>query len=144
MARRRPQREPAAESAAAPARRRSALLDTRIIHCGDCLDPISSEPRPSALYVAKRCQGSGSGLLPKLPDACVDRLRLWHRFPTRDSNSNRNYQVFWGGRSEPLAEASGPLPAFEDRHASTQAYIDYMQPRCVELTRVLRVRCRQK
>ena len=28
--------------------------------------------------------------------------------------------------------------AFEDRHASTQAYIDYMRPRCVELARVLK------
>jgi hypothetical protein len=26
----------------------------------------------------------------------------------------------------------------EDRHASTQAYIDYMRPRCVQLARVLK------
>jgi DNA modification methylase len=28
--------------------------------------------------------------------------------------------------------------AFEDRHESTRAYIDYMRPRCVELARVLK------
>ena len=28
--------------------------------------------------------------------------------------------------------------AFEDRHASTQAYIEFMRPRCVELARVLK------
>ena len=28
--------------------------------------------------------------------------------------------------------------AFEARHASAQADIDYMRPRCVELTRVLK------
>jgi site-specific DNA-methyltransferase (adenine-specific) len=45
-------------------------------------------------------------------------------------NSNRNYEVFWGETKEKRA--------FEDRHASTQAYIDYMRPRCVELARVLK------
>src|SRR5258708_31951923 len=30
------------------------------------------------------------------------------------------------------------LGAFEDRHESTRAYIDYMRPRCVELARVLK------
>ena len=45
-------------------------------------------------------------------------------------NSNRNYEVFWGETKEKRA--------FEDRHASTQAYIEYMRPRCVELARVLK------
>jgi DNA modification methylase len=45
-------------------------------------------------------------------------------------NSNRNYQVFWGETKEKRA--------FEDRHESTRAYIDYMRPRCVELARVLK------
>jgi len=45
-------------------------------------------------------------------------------------NSNRNYEVFWGETKEKRA--------FEDRHASTQAYIDYMRPRCFELARVLK------
>ena len=78
----------------APAARPSALLDTRIIYCGDCVDQLA-----------------------RLPDGCVDRLYLWHRFPTGDSNSNRNYEVFWGERSEPRAQASGFLTPFEDRHA---------------------------
>ena len=75
----------AAPTPAASVARPSALLDTRIIparrDCGDCLDQLSSEPRPSG---------------------------------------------------------SGPHLRFEDRHASTQAYIDYMRPRCVELARVLK------
>ncbi len=45
-------------------------------------------------------------------------------------NSNRNYEVFWGETKEKRA--------FEDRHDSTQAYIDFMRPRCVELARVLK------
>ena len=45
-------------------------------------------------------------------------------------NSNRNYEVFWGETKEKRA--------FEDRHGSTRAYIDYMRPRCVELQHVLR------
>jgi hypothetical protein len=88
---------------AAPAPGRpSALLDTRVIYCGDCLEQLS-----------------------KLPDACVDLIYIDPPF-----NSNRNYEVFWGETKEKRA--------FEDRHASTQAYIDYMRPRCVELARVLK------
>jgi DNA modification methylase len=45
-------------------------------------------------------------------------------------NSNRNYEVFWGEAKEKRA--------FEDRHESTRAYIDFMRPRCVELARVLK------
>ncbi|XVJ59599.1 MAG: site-specific DNA-methyltransferase [Tepidisphaera sp.] len=45
-------------------------------------------------------------------------------------NSNRNYEVFWGESKEKRS--------FEDRHESTQAYIDYMRPRCVQLARVLK------
>jgi len=63
--------------------------------------------------------------LAKLPDACVDLIYIDPPF-----NSNRNYEVFWGETKEKRA--------FEDRHASTQAYIDFMRPRCVELARVLK------
>jgi site-specific DNA-methyltransferase (adenine-specific) len=63
--------------------------------------------------------------LRKLPDACVDLIYIDPPF-----NSNRNYEVFWGETKEKRA--------FEDRHASTQAYLDYMRPRCVELARVLK------
>lgn len=82
--------------------RRSALVDTSIIYCGDCLDQ-----------------------LPKLPPNSIDLIYIDPPF-----NSNRDYEVFWGETKEKRA--------FEDRHASTQAYIDYMRPRCVELARVLK------
>jgi len=36
-------------------------------------------------------------------------------------NSNRDYEVFWGETKEKRG--------FEDRHASTQAYIEFMRPR---------------
>ena len=87
---------------AAPAGKPSALLDTRVVYCGDCLEQLKN-----------------------LPDACVDLIYIDPPF-----NSNRNYEVFWGETKEKRA--------FEDRHASTQAYIDYMRPRCVELGSVLK------
>ena len=80
----------------------SALVDTRVIYCGDNLEQLK-----------------------KLPDACVDLIYIDPPF-----NSNRNYEVFWGETKEKRA--------FEDRHESTRAYIDYMRPRCVELARVLK------
>jgi hypothetical protein len=63
--------------------------------------------------------------LAKLQPACVDLIYIDPPF-----NSNRNYEVFWGETKE--------TRAFDDRHASTQAYIEYMRPRCVELARVLK------
>lgn len=39
---------------------------------------------------------------------------------------------------EPRPLGSGLYAHFEDRHASTQAYIEYIYPRCVELARVLK------
>jgi len=77
--------------------RASALVDTRVIYCGDNLDQLR-----------------------KFPDACVDLIYIDPPF-----NSNRNYEVFWGETREKRA--------FEDRHASTQAYIEFMRPRCVKL-----------
>ncbi len=83
-------------------RKRSALVDTRVIYCGDNLEQLK-----------------------KLPDGCVDLIYIDPPF-----NSNRNYEVFWGETREKRA--------FADRHASTEAYIDFMRPRCVELHRVLK------
>jgi DNA modification methylase len=83
-------------------KRTSALVDTRVIYCGDNLDELS-----------------------RLPDGCVDLIYIDPPF-----NSNRNYEVFWGETKE--------RRSFEDRHASTAAYIDFMRPRCVELHRVLK------
>jgi hypothetical protein len=75
----------------------SALLDTRVVYCGDNLEQLS-----------------------KLPDACVDLIYIDPPF-----NSNRNYDGgqsgsdFWGETKEKRA--------FEDRHENTKAYIDYMR-----------------
>jgi len=52
--------------------RASALVDTRVIYCGDNIDQ-----------------------LPKLPDACIDLIYIDPPF-----NSNRNYEVFWPETSE--------------------------------------------
>jgi DNA modification methylase len=82
--------------------RPSALVDTRVIYCGDNLDQLK-----------------------KLPDACIDLIYIDPPF-----NSNRNYEVFWGETKEKRA--------FDDRHASTQAYIEFMRPRYQELARVLK------
>jgi DNA modification methylase len=87
---------------AASSRKRSSVLDTSVIYCGDNLDQLK-----------------------KLPDASIDLIYIDPPF-----NSNRNYEVFWGETKEKRA--------FEDRHASTQAYIEFMRPRCVEMARVLK------
>ena len=50
----------------------SALVDTRVIYCGDNLEQLK-----------------------KLPDACVDLIYIDPPF-----NSNRNYEVFWPETSE--------------------------------------------
>ncbi|MGA2678699.1 MAG: DNA methyltransferase [Sedimentisphaerales bacterium] len=82
--------------------------------------------KPSSL-VDTRVIYCGDNLeqLKKLPAECVDLIYIDPPF-----NSNRNYEVFWGETKEKRA--------FDDRHASTQAYIDFMLPRCVELHRVLK------
>lgn len=92
----------------------------------DDVEVVPTKLRPSAL-VDTRVVYCGANLeqLQKLPDACVDLIYLEPPF-----NSNRNYEVFWG-------ETKGKR-AFEDLHANTQAYIDYVRPRCVELARVLK------
>ena len=82
--------------------RRSAVVDTRVVFCGDNLEQLK-----------------------RLPEGCVDLIYIDPPF-----NSNRNYEVFWGETKEKRA--------FEDRHASTKAYIEFMRPRCVELHRVLK------
>ena len=52
--------------------RPSALLDTRVVYCGDNLEQLA-----------------------KLPDACIDLIYIDPPF-----NSNRNYEVFWGETKE--------------------------------------------
>ena len=48
----------------------SAVIDTRVIYCGDNLDQLR-----------------------KLPPGCIDLIYIDPPF-----NSNRNYEVFWGIR----------------------------------------------
>lgn len=87
---------------------------------------MTKSARPSS-FIDTRVIYCGDNLeqLQKLPNACVDLIYIDPPF-----NSNRNYEVFWGETKE--------TRSFEDRHASTEAYIDFMRPRCVELSRVLK------
>jgi len=68
-----PAKPPAAPSGRAG--KASALIDTRVIYCGDCLEQLQS-----------------------LPDACIDLIYIDPPF-----NSNRNYEVFWGETKEKRA-----------------------------------------
>ena len=88
---------------------------------------ITSEARRASSLVDTRVIYCGDNIdrLPQIPNESVDLIYIDPPF-----NSNRNYEVFWGETREKRA--------FEDRHESTQAYIDYMRPRCVELARVLK------
>jgi DNA modification methylase len=58
--------------------------------------------------------GDNLDQLQRLPDNCVDLIYIDPPF-----NSNRNYEVFWGETKEKRS--------FDDRHASTQAYIEFDQ-----------------
>ena len=81
----------------------SAVVDTRVIYCGDNLDQLK-----------------------KLPDGCVDLIYINPPF-----NSNRNYEVFWGetiineaaGRNgtdlRSLAPISMGTSAFEKKDPNT-------------------------
>ena len=53
----------------------SAVVDTRVVYCGDNLEQLR-----------------------KLPDGCVDLIYIDPPF-----NSNRNYEVFWGETKEKRA-----------------------------------------
>ncbi len=91
--------------------------------------PTAPRPGKPSSLLDTRVVYCGDNLeqLAKLPERCIDLIRGGIDPPF---NSNRNYEVFWGETKEKRS--------FEDRHASTQAYIDYMRPRCVELARVLK------
>ena len=86
----------------------------------------STSGKPSSLIDTRVIYcGDNLDQLKKFPHGCVDLIYIDPPF-----NSNRNYEVFWGETKEKRS--------FEDRHASTQAYIDFMRPRCTELARVLK------
>jgi len=82
-----------------------------------------------ARYLLRR-QSRGAAQA-KLSDTCVDLIYIDPSF-----NSNRNCEgpsrtgTFWGETKEKRA--------FEDRHASTQAYVEFMCPRCVACIRMLK------
>jgi len=80
----------------------SALLDTRVVYCGDNLGPSRTG----------QCWGLPREITP------------------RATTSHRLHRISRGETKEKRA--------FEDRHESTRAYIDYMRPRCVQLARVLK------
>jgi DNA modification methylase len=88
---------------------------------------VAPSPRKPSSLLDTRVIYCGDNLeqLRKLPDACVDLIYIDPPF-----NSNRNYEVFWGETKEKRS--------FDDRHESTQAYIEFMRPRCIELARVLK------
>ena len=81
-------------SARLPSARPSALLDTRVIYCGDNLEQLA-----------------------RLPDACVDLIYIDPPF-----NSNRNYEVFWGETKGKHAYPQATIePAGEICRSSTGA-----------------------
>jgi site-specific DNA-methyltransferase (adenine-specific) len=84
-------------------------------------------PNSAAAFVDTQVIYCGDNLdqLTRLPDSCVDLIYIDPPF-----NSNRNYEVFWNDNRE--------MRSFDDRHVSTEAYIDFMRPRCVELARILK------
>jgi DNA modification methylase len=89
-------------------------------------DSVPPKARASSLLDTRVIYcGDNIDQLDKFPEGCVDLIYIDPPF-----NSNRNYEVFWGESKEKRS--------FDDRHASTQAYIDYMRPRCQKLKRVLK------
>ena len=85
-------------------------------------EPFGPKSRPRSSLLDTRVIFCGDNLqkLADFPDAAVDLIYIDPPF-----NSNRNYEVFWGETREKRS--------FQDRHASTQAYIEFMRPRCLEL-----------
>jgi 16S rRNA G966 N2-methylase RsmD len=82
---------------------------------------MSHAAKPSRLLDTRVIYcGDNLEQLKKLPEHSIDLIYIDPPF-----NSNRNYEVFWGETKEKRS--------FEDRHESTQAYIEFMRPRCVEL-----------
>ena len=98
-------------------------LRTRTEHV-QAPDLFGSKTLPFLETQAIYC-GDNLDKLGKMPSEYVDLIYIDPPF-----NSNRNYEVFWGETKEKRA--------FEDRHESTKAYIDFMRPRCMQLARVLK------
>jgi len=69
--------------------------------------------------------GDNLDKLSRMPGNSVDLIYIDPPF-----NSNRNYEVFWGETKEKRA--------FEDRRVTIEAYLNFMEPRCRQLHRVLK------
>jgi hypothetical protein len=88
----------------------SALVDTRVVYCGDNLEQLA-----------------------KLPDGPCRTGQCWglpREITPRATTPQRRHRISRGETKEKRA--------FEDRHENTKAYIDYLRPRCVQLARVLK------
>lgn len=87
--------------------------------------------RPSSLPDSRIIYcGDCKEQLAKVSPGCIDLVSI---DPPINSNRNDDPRRVWGEAKEKRA--------FEDRHASTQASIDSMRPRCVELARVPATEC---
>jgi len=84
----------------------------------DPAGPILSPARTRVIYC-----GDNREQLKKLSGGSVDLITMDPPF-----HSHRNDEVFWGETKEKRA--------FQDRHESTQATIEFMRPRAVDLARV--------
>jgi len=71
-----------------------------------------------------RC-GDNLKWLRDLPDGCIDLVYIDPPF-----NSHRDHEAVCG--------RSGTRRAFDDRHPSTAAYVEFMRPRCAELHRAIK------
>lgn len=91
------------------------------------LDPPFRRPASQLAMMETQNIYCGDNLqkLREMPEEWVDLVYIDPPF-----NSNRVYETFWGETKEKRA--------FDDRHESTKAYIEFMRPRCVELARVMK------
>jgi hypothetical protein len=129
-----PRSENPAEKSGTRGTRPSALVDTRVIYCGDNLEQVA-----------------------KLPDGPCRTGQYWglpREITSRTTLPRRLRRISRGSPREIISRATIPhclhhisrgetkeKRAFEDRHENTKAYIDYLRPRCVQLARVLKTIC---
>ena len=93
-----------AEARAPQSARPSSLLDTRVVYCGDNLEPLA-----------------------KLPDGPCRTGQCWGLPREITSGATTPHGLRYISRGETKEKR-----AFEDRHENTRAYIDYLRPRCVQ------------
>jgi site-specific DNA-methyltransferase (adenine-specific) len=139
----------------------SLLVDTRVIYCGDNLDQLKKFPahcvdliyidppfNSNRNYEVFRGETEPIRITRSLRGrAKSTRTRRWGKIPTGVVKTTlrtiltrqRSHRALQPAAVERVIRiGSKEKRAFEDRHASTQAYIDFMRPRCIELHRVLK------